>query len=72
MAIYINTKYNFNKRDDISIYVPGSFESIFIEIQSTNFKALVGEIYSVPNTNEANYLAMYETYLKISKITNTK
>ena len=42
----------------------GSFESIFIEIQSTNFKALVGEIYRVPNTNEANSLAMYENILK--------
>ena len=64
VAIYINTKYNFNKRDDISINVPGSFESIFIEIQSTNFKPLVGEIYRVPNTNEANFLAMYENILK--------
>ena len=64
VAIYINTKYNFNKRDDMSINVPGSFESIFIEIQSTHLKDLVGEIYRVPNTNEANYLAMYENILK--------
>ncbi len=54
VAIYINSKYNFKLREDIAINIPGTFESIFVEITSNNFNGIIGEIYCVPNTSEIN------------------
>ena len=56
------------KRDDIAINVTGIFESIYIEVNSDNLKAVVGEIYRVPNTNEVNSINMYSQI--ISKLQN--
>lgn len=64
VAIYVNSKFNFTKRDDLAINIHGTFESVFIEIQSDKFKAVVGEIYRVPNTNQVNTINMYETIIK--------
>ena len=33
-------------RDDLAIFHPGIFESIFIEVQLNNFNAIIGEIYT--------------------------
>ena len=64
VAIYVNKKFNFKIRDDLGINFPGTFESIFIEIQCNKLKAIVGEIYRVPNTNEAISLQRYEQIIK--------
>ena len=48
-------------RDELAIFHPGIFESIFIEVQLNNFNALIGEIYRVLNTNETNTKNMYES-----------
>ena len=45
-------------------------ESIFIEVNSDNLKAVVGEIYHVPNTNEVTSINMYSQI--ISKLQNYK
>jgi exonuclease III len=55
VAIYVNSKFNFKKRDDLAINIHGTFESIFIEIQSDKFKAVGGEIYRVPNTSSKHH-----------------
>ncbi len=71
VAIYIKNKYNVTMREDIAINIPGVFESIFVEIISDNFKCIVGEIYRVPNTNEANSLNYFERVItKLSNSTN--
>ena len=70
VAIYIHDKHKFKLRDDIAINVTGIFESIFIEVNSDNLKAVVGEIYRVPNTNEVNSINMYSQI--ISKLQNYK
>jgi hypothetical protein len=44
--------------------VTGIFESIFIEVNSKQLKAVVGEIYRVPNTNEVNSINMYNNIIK--------
>ena len=44
--------------------MPRVFESIFIEVDTPKLKAIVGEIYRVPNTNEPNAINMYETTIK--------
>ena len=64
VAIYVNTKFSFKVRDDLATNVPGVFESVFIEIKSQKYNAIVGEIYRVPNTNEVNSIKMYETICK--------
>jgi hypothetical protein len=64
VAIYVNKKFNFKIRDDLGINFPGTFESIFIEIQYNKLKAIVGEIYRVPNTNELISIKRYEQILK--------
>ena len=70
VAIYINSKHNYKLRDDLAINVSGIFESIFIEVHSDNIKAVVGEIYRVPNTNEISSINMYENI--IAKLHNYK
>lgn len=64
VAIYVHKKFDFKMRDDLVINIPGTFESIFIEIQNAKFKAIVGEIYRIPNTNEIISIDRYETIIK--------
>ena len=61
VAIYINSKYTYISRDDISINEPGIFESIFVEIKSNKSNMLIGEIYRIPNTNELSSISKYNT-----------
>ena len=69
--IYVKNDINFTRREDLEINVDGEFESIFIETQNkTKNNIIVGEIYRVPGTNEANSVNKYEMIL--SKISNTK
>ncbi len=70
VAIYINSKHNFKRREDLEIFVPGQFESLFIEIQSKASSLIVGEIYRVPNTNELISIKRYDTIVK--KLMNYK
>jgi hypothetical protein len=63
VAIYVNSKHTFKMRDDLATNVTGIFESIFIEVNSKQLKAVVGEIYRVPNTNEVNSINMYNNII---------
>jgi hypothetical protein len=64
VAIYINDKHAFKMRDDLATNVTGIFESVFIEVYSDHLKAVVGEIYRVPNSNEINSINMYENIIR--------
>ncbi len=70
VALYIHNQYNFKMRDDIGIHIPGIFESIFIEVHSNHLKAIVGEIYRLPNTNELESISRYENIIR--KLQNYK
>ena len=59
IVIYFHDKHKFKLRDDIAVNVTGIFESIFIEVNSDNLKAVVGEIYRVLNTIEVNSINIY-------------
>ncbi len=64
VAIYINSKLNFSRREDLEIFLPGQFESLFMEIKSKASPLIVGEIYRIPNTNEHDSIEKYETIVK--------
>ena len=38
MGIYIHNMYQFIERPDFCIFIEGSYESIFVEIEMTNGK----------------------------------
>ena len=57
----VSDKYNYIIRDDISLFVEHSFESVFVEILINNaVNIIVGEIYIVPNSNRQLSIQYYE------------
>ena len=64
VAIYIKNEYDYKVREDLSLFDQGEFESIIVEVVKENKKAIVGEIYRVPNTNITSSLAKYENLLQ--------
>lgn len=64
VAIYINNKFNFIRRHDLELFYEGEFESIFVEIQSKEHNAIIGEIYRVPNSNELVSISRYDEIVR--------
>jgi len=72
VGIYINKKFKFKHRPDLSIFIPNVFESIFIEILLDRKNIVIGTVYrpnSYPNAdinifihtmNELQYLLANE------------
>jgi len=50
VGIYINDNIYFNKRDDLSVFIPHVFESIFVEIKTKAKEYVVIGIIYRPNT----------------------
>ena len=48
------------RRDDLSIFHEGEYESLFVEIKDAQKNLIIGEIYRVPGTNEQQSLERYE------------
>jgi hypothetical protein len=63
VAIYINNRYQFKIKDEISTFVEGEYESIFIEVLSNPHNLIIGEIYRIPNTPAQLSLNRYEDSL---------
>lgn len=63
VAIYINRRYKYKVRHDLSLFIEGEFESIFIELLSKPRNVIVGEIYRVPGTPAQEAVARYELIL---------
>lgn len=61
VAIYINNKYDFKIRNDLSIFEENVFESIFVELNTGSKNLVIGEVYRIPNTNEQSFLDQYES-----------
>ena len=61
VAIYVNNRYTFNIRDDLAMYDEHIFESIVVEVSKAGKTFLIGEVYRVPNSNNAQCLNYYET-----------
>ena len=70
MAIYIKSELNYIVKQDLSLFHEGEFESLFIEIKSKQNKAIIGEIYHVPNTDISESFNRFETIF--SKLHNYK
>ena len=49
VAIFLRDCYNYNKRMDLSIFIPHIFESVFIEIKHNRKNIIIGTVYR-PNT----------------------
>lgn len=64
VAIYINKDFDYTIREDLSVFEQGEFESIVVEVSKNNQKAVVGEIYRVPNTNATSSVIKYENLLQ--------
>jgi len=68
VAIYIHDSIEYTRRDDLSLFIEGEFESIFIE---TNTKMVVGEVYRIPNSNPIISLERYDSILvKLKNVKN--
>ena len=62
VGMYISDKYNYITRDDISLFVEQSFESVFVEVFVNNMvNIIVGEIYRVPNSNRQLSIQYYDS-----------
>ena len=47
--VYINENISFKVRDDLSVFIPHIFESLFIEVNHKKKNTIVGVIYR-PNS----------------------
>ena len=70
VAIYIRNNHTFKTRDDLSIFIEGEYETIFVEINSKPNNLIIGEIYRVPNTPEKLSVERYDATL--STLINNK
>ena len=72
VAIYIKKPIQYSVREDLSVFVEGEFESLFIEIPSKHL--IIGEIYRVPKSsnNPYNFIEQYETIVKTIRSENKK
>ena len=60
VGIYIKNNINFIIRDDLSIFIEKSFETLFLEVTSSKGSILIGEVYRVPNSSCPNSITNYE------------
>ena len=70
VALYINNKYEFSMRDDLSCFEEGLFESLFVEINTGTRNLILGEVYRVPNTSIQGFNEKYEHL--VSSVMNEK
>ena len=63
VAIYLRDHLKFKVRDDLSIFIEGEFESIFIETCG-HTPIILGEIYRTPHANIALSLERYSLILE--------
>ena len=61
VGIYIKNNINFIVRDDLSIFLEKSFETLFLEVSSSKGKPIIiGEVYRVPSSSYPDSLTNYE------------
>ena len=72
VAIYIRDNIQYNLREDLSSFIEGEFESIFIESINNGQTSIVGEIYRIPNTNVNLSIQRYEAILQKMESSNSQ
>ena len=64
VAIYIRSNISYTVRDDLSTFIEGEYESLFIEANIHGKKIIMGEIYRTPASNANKSVEYYETTLE--------
>ena len=72
VAIYIRDNIQYTLREDLSIFIEGEFESIYIESITNGQTSIVGEIYRIPNTNVNLSIQRYEAILHKTESSNSQ
>jgi hypothetical protein len=62
VGLFINDNISYKIRDDISVFIPHVFESVFVEMESSSKNMIIGVIYR-PNTAPKADLDMFSTTL---------
>jgi hypothetical protein len=68
VCIYVLNDIQFKIRDDLSVFLEGEFETMFIE--TAQKPTIVGEIYRIPNTSVKASIDHYDSIM--SKLTGSK
>ena len=63
VAIYLRDNFNYSIRNDISTFIEGEFESLFIETTLLNKNTIIGEIYRTPGSNAKSSLEHFENII---------
>ena len=63
VGLYIKNDYQFKARDDLSTFIEGEFETIFVEVKSKPNNLIIGEVYRVPNTSDELSIKRYDDAL---------
>ena len=73
VALYINDRYDYKIRKDLSIFIPNVFESLFVEVNLPGSKKqVIGVIYR-PNTPPlANTNTFHNTLINVLNIVNNE
>ena len=50
VGLFINSKFTYVKRDDLSVFIPHVIESVFFEIQINERKTIIVGVVYRPNT----------------------
>ena len=64
VAMYIKEEFNYKVIEEYSVFEQGEFESLIVEVNKNNKRAMLGEVYRVPNTNATSSLTKYENLLQ--------
>ena len=65
VGIYIKNNINFVIRDDLSIFIEKSFETLFLEVTSSKGNIIIGEVYRVPNSSWSDSITKLRTDHKL-------
>ena len=65
IALYMSNNIQYIRRDDLSIFHEGEYESLFVEIKDAQKNVIIGEIYRVPGTHEQQSLERYEESISL-------
>ena len=63
VGIYIKDCYEYDEREDLSIFHEGEFETLFVEVKNKSHNLILGEIYRIPGTNDQLSINRYEEVL---------
>ncbi len=60
VGIYIKKTHTFKIRTDLSLFIEGEYETLFLEVESSPRNVIIGEIYRIPNTPIQASIRRYE------------